>query len=407
MKPKQLNSTAPTPHQSVTAGSLSIQVNLAEGAVPASTMEELIAYADEQGDPKPNVHRDTEFAVGVVVGGTPVSDEVIQRALSSRREIPGHDCISREYFHAKADCKKCRQLLADTIREHFTDRIFVSLRWPFSSAPAGSHTEGDLHRLALTLALGILAANVGARRATLYFEKTKGMSVEAMTKWLDGDVNVFLNVAIQNNGQLPIAFVPFSVVRGEKEEAGLQVADHILWREHRELGGESGHMAATGFELVQSITDLGPINLRYYTSSAMGLPRGRTRPLGRHPRDLDRARVIELLLMMEANVHAVARQPLDRLRHLERIYLSSLNRTCGKENVGPDDLLSILRTFLVLLDTIPLYDSNKEEELQTASDAARVACFLLRKEDVCWAGICNDWQARRRMLVAQGHPMFV
>jgi hypothetical protein len=348
--------------------------------------QDLIVYADEQGSP--NRAAGQNFAVGYFFEPVPRVHEVVAAALA--KGSADLRAVIRGYFHASKDCGRSRALLADAIRNDAGDVFFTSLRWDFRAASATQPHKGELHRHALALALNRVTQRKAVRRVELRFAHAQGLGEESLARWFAEDVDVRLRL-LESLPGLPMCFPEIVAREVEGSEPGIQVADHLLWRERRAGATDGDTLEDVGLSLDYELEPDKAFATAHYCRQGTALAQPGVRPPHRVATRLGHRECLELLAEIERFVHRMASVRPANLTHLMRILEPASSATRGKFEIGEEHVDGLCRAFLVAVDTLPGYDVADHDQSQAASDAAALAANLLRKRESWSVTLLDSW----------------
>lgn len=350
---------------------------------------EVVVYADEQGTP--TATGKDRFAVGMFYASSPIKEDMVTGAIARRRIGPGHRCLARPHFHASEDCTLCRDLLAQTLARDAADCFFTTLRWDFSRATAAHPERGDLHRHMTSLVLNRLRNGHGVQVLRLRYARCQGLSEQAWQKWFDQDHDYRLREMISRRG-MPMAFPLVVAEETGPDEDGIQIADHLLWTERRQFArGGDVSLAKLGFIQTVMIDAGSPFEIRRYSYKDIAPAVVSPRPLGRDPSELTMDDVVNVLGNVERVVHDIARDPPAHVAHLKRFFEPTSRKASWQLRISDATLRALCRAFLVLVDTVPLYDGDNPDHVRFAADAARLAALIAEPREARAMSIGDYW----------------
>jgi hypothetical protein len=353
---------------------------------------ELVVYCDEQGSSHPSDPQ--AFAVGILFGSSSTSLAPVADALA-RRDCR---CTRRSHFHGSKDCGRCQELLATTIRESFGDLFFTSCRWRKEES---ERKVADLHAHALALAMPFWNPRHGIRRVRLRIAAIERPAFSFFERWFEEELEVRLKTAAHLRG-FPTVFPEVLVEEVSGEDPGVQLVDHLLWAERRSSTHGGDAFARTGIlPRVETDQDVPYTSGEYAAGEALPMLRA-TRPLPGLLASLDRTTAFGLLMFAEHVVHHTARVRPASVRHLEGHVLPTAARTRGKEEISDADWLGICRAFLLLADTVPVYDVADAEAAQAVTDAASLVSQMYLQRDPAFVPLADRWRDARAALVREG-----
>ncbi|MBN2192829.1 MAG: hypothetical protein JW751_08415 [Polyangiaceae bacterium] len=281
-----------------------------------------------------------------------------------------------------------------TIRDELPPFFFDSIRWVHARSTPEHPIGAKLHHHVSTLALGRIAFGRPHRQVRLMFNRAKGLSAESWRVWLAEEREVWLNLMIRMGGRT--TFFPELVAEEvEPNNAGTQVADYLLWAERRLLEkGTCGPLDATGMMLLSENQDPGAATIRHYSTHDAIMGGFAPRPKGRMPDD-----PVQGLNVIEAATRDIFRRRPPQVEHLLVHSAFAEEPTLPIAPLGSRQIELLLRSFLQLVDTGPVYDARNSDQVQFVSDLAFLAAYLLNPENVSRTdrvSIIHAWQDARR-----------
>jgi hypothetical protein len=212
-------------------------------------------------------------------------------------------------------------------------------------------------------------------------------------------------------------FYPRIDVRVEsKLEPGLQVVDLLLWgalQDHLEPASQKARVTGWcgGFRWAHG--DAPFINAKYFVNHrSPHLTDGADDRKPLYPvkfEDLDHGDAIALanvycLIERTVRLAAVAVLP-QHVEHLQARVLRTVRRLRDSERVGPEEITDVVRAFLRLFDTLPLYEGfgPADPRWLPLVRAKRMAGLCLR-EDLWHGGSTVDFFTTMRRQNAASHP---
>jgi hypothetical protein len=182
----------------------------------------------------------------------------------------------------------------------------------------------------------------------------------------------------------------------------LQVSDALLWNHRRVRAGKKRKLPCKDFfertKLVEHARwhqDGGPMEKWSYAHAPP--PPVVRRPFGQMPSDWDN--FIGLLFGIENAVHQVARleaTPAHVAHLLPRVRRAS-EAMRGQHGASLEAQQELLRVFLLLVDTLPLYSDDAVNQ-QLAANAAVVACSMFELRDFGTVSRLDRWADARRAI---------
>ncbi len=367
---------------------INLVVNFDLAGTSSPPWPEAFVYLDEQ---HPSVE-DPSFAVGLLMMPAPLGIDICSSAL---RRLPStNKAVVRRYFHAVHDGKDAQTVFANAIAGAVTSAEFFAFRWTSSNEPLVSR-DGELHMHVAALVLDHAQSVV---RGQIHVEFARGptIAIESFRRWLAEHDEVRLQSFVRMGARIPARFPPFSVVESEPERsAGIQVADALLWNHRRVRAGMRLRLPCrnfferTGFvQRAQWSEQNGPMEKwSYGVHPPVSVA---SRPFGRMPEDW--AAFNRLAVGVERAVHDVARlaaAPRHIVHLMQRVRAAS-DALRGRPRVACEQQQELLRMFLMLVDTLPLYDGSAERQ-QLAADAAAVAASMFDLSDGAAISRLDRW----------------
>lgn len=337
---------------------------------PAGPWEAAYAYLDEQ-HPTPE---DPTFAVGVLLVPQPLSTALIAEALNA---LPASSSVRTRggWFHAKDDGRDAQRALAEAFARHTQAAEFHSFRWdPRREQRAGPSSQEERHMHVAALALGH-ACEVARSAINVEYASGPTIDLPRFQAWMAEQQDVRLRTMLMQKGAVPMRFPRVDISECDaRRSAGIQVADLILWHERRRRARLDPRcrdllIRAKLRDEMSWKQDDGPMETSLLGRKAPG--RVTYRPPARPPETW--AAFAQAVVGIERAVHEIATLPPAHVAHLvDRIRRASAAMD-GYLGTDLERLRELLRVFLMLVDTVPLYgDTNA----QTASDFVWVATSM-------------------------------
>ena len=340
---------------------------------PGKAWEEAFVYLDEQ-HPNP---KDQSFAIGLLMTPTPLPRAMIDGALGTLP--PPTNAKKRGYFHAVADGRDAHAALADALGTHAIAAEFHAFRWipAREGTRVWSATERHMHVASLVLGRACSIA-----RSNIHVEYAAGptITLDAFRSWMKEQDDMRLQTMVQQGGAIPTRFPKVNVMESTPAASpGIQAVDLLLWHQRR----LRARMKTKGRDLLERAhlredmrwdqTD-GPMeNWMFTRSSPTHIAH---RPSGRVVNEWNRW--ANLLIGAESLVHRIAQlqsPPMHVVHLIPRVRAAS-TALHGRLGVSLDQLREFLLVFLLLADTLPIYNDDDEAK-QTAADAIRVATTMV------------------------------
>ncbi len=381
----------------------------------------LYVYVDETVRELPGGRR--LLGAGALIVTEPVGQELIDSALSALdadpdrapsapRFKPGHEkrdlrTLSRRYFHASDDSVNARSVLARAIK--------ARVRGKFECSFAEGSKRSDQQEFGRQSISAMLPAWSERLPLALVFEQRSDfsrISAEALIEYMNRGLDwTAYDLAMMRT------FYPRIDVRVEpKKEPGLQVADLLLWgalQDHLEPASLKARITGWcgGFRWAHGGAPF--INAKYFVnhrSPALTDGADDRKPL--YPVEFealdhgDGHVLANVYCLIERTVRQAAVAPLPpHVDHLRPRLLRTVRRLRDPERVGPEQITDVVRAFLRLFDTLPLYEGFERTDPRWLPlvRAKRMAGLCLR-EDLWHGGSTVDFFATVRRQNAPSNP---
>lgn len=366
-------------------------------------MAEAWVYIDESQAPSAvGVEDGRPFQLAALLVEEPISSKLTEGAMASLRQDPdaGVDPIdartfARGYFHASEDSKNghswlCRAIVEAPINGH----IFVE-RWFFGRDKGDEYEGAKLHRLFVLLSIG--AAVFGNYDAIhICLASRQGTFDEAhLREWHEYFLTTLLRGSMENPG-FPTRFPRLDVQLADGREPGIQVVDFILWAVQRadyvtlKPAGKSDWAR----RLKLNVTSDGGIvdHAHQFLHGEVGKPvhRHELPPVlggvpARDPSSLNDGEKWTLLREIAADVHRAARVVAgnSRIGHFAETLREATAPSRASGWKTEEELLAalnlLLEAFLLVCDTLPLYDlTDPTVRTRTTEKRALAGAFLVK-----------------------------
>jgi hypothetical protein len=346
---------------------------------PVRMPEHVVIYVDEQGGLTPKTGK--SFAIGLQFGSQPWEAETMKPHLSAREHsLPTHRCIDRPYFHATDDCWPCRKRMVSII-EAVSQQYFVSLRWTFAKARSCDPLGGALYTEALHMAASSPLQFDGVKRISFRHEQLSEVNSSLKRFWQRGYIDEGLRFMVTYPG-IPIQFPAVDAEEVDKTEPGVQVCDHLLWRERRELARGDVLLSDTGYLPSHTIGPAGPMLLAHYRKGTAMYP---SRVPHRETAAGFPSNPVGMLWAAEAQASALSDSRAE-LAHLASL-VADARSIASQERRSWPVLETQLRNLLTLLHTAPLFDSFTDR-----LGFAQLASMMLRGQDGRVPSLFTEWR---------------
>jgi hypothetical protein len=263
-----------------------------------------------------------------------------------------------------------------------------------------ARTERSLHALTIGLAtMSVLEEPDIARVRIVVASRSSFTERDArqLERWFF-DERVVANAELP---ELPTRFPQVDVmVRDAKAEPGLQVCDLLLWSAQRgEPDGTQWRQQVGLFGAVRASMPGDPQGVNQYWVGAVSEGHlSHVQPGGRALSELGGDEIGRRLFQMEMIVTDQANLATgsERLRHLGP-RLSRAAAMLAREDLGQEEYREVARSFLMILDTAPLYDASIPKEVAAAWELRRVATAIVRIGQVVSIRLIDEWARLRRL----------
>lgn len=359
-------------------------------------------YVDEsQGPSASGTQAGRPFWLGALILESPIGQDLIDAALERLRNDPEAASnkrvaatLTRGFFHASADLHNARRALCDEIVERDLAASFDSAQWFFDRDEEG--IEGPrLHRL--SVALGAMSAfQSDYDRLHLVVARREGSFVERdVPKLLEfvRDAGLY-NISQTPRIQTRFCAIDFHLADGS--HPGVQVCDLVLWAIQR--ANPQGLKHTGDAQLLERLRLFvwaqGGVNDGPHQKVAAMLGRGVKPKLlllpgditPRAPADMNTLEQWDLVCDMAVDIHAAARiaSASPRIKHLASEVERAASLCEKAHTLLPGEELrnglhEILTTFLLICDTLPVFDRNSIEACTRAAEKRDLASEYLRR----------------------------
>ena len=363
-------------------------------------------YVDEsQGPSALGTEAGRPFWLAALILETPITHDLIDAALERLRKDPDaarnsqdQATLARGFFHASEDSKNAHSALCTAIIERDLAAAFDSSQWFFARDEEG--IEGSrLHRLSVALS-AMSAFQSDYDRLHLVVARRDGTFAEQDVPKLLEFVREagFYNVAQMPHLQTRFGAIDLQLADGK--HPGVQVCDLVLWAIQRAKPEKLKHTGDTRwlerlriFVWAQGGAEGGP---QQKVAATLGkgvkptlllLPGTVTpRPLA----DLTGPEQWELVREMAADVHRATEiaSASPRIKHLasdvaQASALCESAHTLSREDLA-NALRAIMSTFVLLCDTLPVFDRHSVEACTRAAEKRDVAAEYLSRTGRLW-----------------------
>ena len=363
-------------------------------------------YVDEsQGPSALGTEAGRPFWLAALILNSPIDQDLTDAALDRLRSDPDaagntHDqtTLARGFFHASEDSKNAHSALCREIVERGLAASFDSSQWFFSRDEEG--IEGArLHRLSVALsAMSAFQSDYDCLHVAV--ARREGSFVEQ-------DIPKFLefvrDAGFHNVEQMPhrgtrFAAIDFQLVDGK--HPGVQVCDLVLWAIQRanpvklNHTGDKTWLERLGiFIWAQGGEEDGPQQKVAATLGKGVRPTLLLLPRAVTPRalaDLNGLEQWDLVCDMAADIHTAApiASTSPRIKHLaldvaRAAALCETAHTLPPEEL-PNALREIISTFVLICDTLPVFDRDLVEACTRAAEKRDAAAEYLSRTGRLW-----------------------
>ena len=357
-------------------------------------MPDAFVYIDESQSPdREAALPGVPFRVGILVLENLIDDEVSAqalRALSSDREAAANQqdkaTLSRGYFHASIDSKNAHSALCAAIVGSNLNALFIDMQWHFDPPKPQASSEperlGGMHPLVAVLGMtSVLDGDYDfinveiAKRAgtfdTVHAERVAARLYEEL-----------LGSTVRHTPQMPVRFPGFNLHVSSGADVGVQVCDFLLWTvQRRKLKNDRKWQDRVGLHLLHESKEVdGHQSKGVY---AIGRPRyapflpNFASPRSPQAGSMPFAEITKAMLEIEADVrraHAAAVAGNRRVRQHITALSAAVDLLDGKSYGA---IVPVARAFILVCDTLPLYDPTNEQESTRAAEKRLVSAFVL------------------------------
>jgi hypothetical protein len=384
-------------------------------------MPDAFVYIDESQSPDSEAAQPgVPFRIGLLVLESPIDIAICPRAM---RALAGDsDAVSNEqdkttlergYFHASIDSKNAHSALCNSIAMAKLNAHFMDMQWRFDPpAPrTSSETErvGGLHSSVNMLGtMSVLDDDYAfvyievARRAGT-FDTFHAKHVAAL---FDEER---LGSIIQDTAQIRARFPGFDIQISDGASPGIQVCDFLLWTVQRtKLRGDDRWQRRVGLRMLYESKEVDGHQAK--GTYALGQPGeveflpNSVRPRAPQTGTMPFADITTAMLEIEADVrraHAEAMAGNRRIiRHADAL-TTAVNVLDGKDSAS---VVAVARSFILICDTLPMYDPTDVTQATRASEKRLVAAFVMDDRFVNCVRTRDHWDRWLRQRLQAAAP---
>jgi hypothetical protein len=370
-------------------------------------MAEVWVYLDESQSPNAaGTQKGQPFWVAALATEQPLQQALIDKALNDLRvdsDAVGNKSdqatLTRGYFHASLDSKNAHSWLCRSIVESGLNASFSASLWFFDRQDGREREGADLHRLSTLLsALSVLQDDYD--RVHLEAARREGT-------FDDADIEAFPEYyrrhalgSLVSMPSIPARFPKIETRPVGGENPGIQVCDLVLWAVQRaRLDGlePQGKVDWVKY-LKMKLWATGGVKDAAHQSLEGELGMGCSRPYlppvtMPTPRDLASLTNPELWGLAQEiarDLHqcAQAGSAHARIGHMADVIRRAAEGCEAAANAAPVDLRAILsdmmEAFLLVNDTLPVYDASNDVAWSRATEKRRLAAAILAGDRPLW-----------------------
>lgn len=362
-------------------------------------------YVDESQSPyATGTDSGQPFSVAALITESPIPASLVDDALAALRSDPDaannpHDqaTLRRGYFHASEDSKNAHSALCRAIANSgIVASLDVSL-WHFDRKDGSERSGTALHRVSVLLsALGVLQDDYDAVHFVAALrDKTFDANVAAQ---FPNYIREQMLHSAASMPQLHARFPRISMRATDGSDPGVQVCDFVLWAVQRARldrltpKGNDDWVKRLGLRLFAAggVEDAAGQHLdgELGTGCDRSILMPEDAPIPRAYSDLGNRDLWDATREIAIDVHRAALIARDhpRIGHLVDTLESASARCDIAASVPFEELLQIItdlmEAFLLVCDTLPVYDVTHGAEWTRATEKRIVAGAMLSGENV-------------------------
>jgi hypothetical protein len=381
---------------------------------------EVWVYVDESQAPSAKaVDAGRPFRIGALLVEQRIPGSLITGALDALSRDPDAcgnsadaETLARGYFHASFDSPNAHSHLSRAISEACIIGQFHDFQWRFDQPGGDEYGESELHALANVLGvLHVLQDDYDA--VHLVVASREGSFGASQASDWEADLYTKLLGSAADQPNIPMRFPRVTLTLVGGKEPGIQVCDILLWAVQRarfdalDAKGKREWVDRLGLRMDSATAEqTGP---QATAQGVLGNFEERTflpNLFQARPRTLEEMgteQVGVLLRKIERDIHACearASAGNPRIGHLQGRLASALERVSA-EKASPNSLVELARAFLLVCDTLPVYDPANPKECERAWEKRRVASAVCNQTDIRWVAMTRYW---RGLMVGGGGP---
>jgi len=374
-------------------------------------------YIDESQAPHESIAEPGRpFRVGCLLVEKEITNEIVNQAWATFTVDPDvtrgnnrldRKTLARGYFHASADGKNAHSALCTAIVSAGLNAAFKDSQWHFDVPGSTGRTEAHLHGLANALAIMSLL-DQDYDEVRLLIATRSSFDSTVARGWLADSLEKRLHSQLVNPW-IPTRFPPIAVDFVGADHPGIQVCDFMLWAVQRAQFPEALAQPDADGRLRRQRVWLERMGLRHFMSVNMeGDPqRSSEYVLGNAPfrpftpktvgaRTLDTLgtqSLTEGIIQIEHLIReqtAMGKPIPNRLAQHGNDLLRSAERL-SKARLSLEDVLLVARTFLLICDTLPVYEVSDEEQCRRACELKAIAIGVCDQLPIRWIRMADHW----------------
>lgn len=358
-------------------------------------------YVDESQAPHAGGTDPTQpFWLAALITETPIEGTLVEQALARLQADPDavgnaqdQATLTRRYFHASLDSKNAHSWICRGIVGASMDASFSATQWHFDRHDGGKYAGAPLHRLAAVLSV---LTGFQDQYDTVHVhlaEREGSFQQNHADEWPDYCRKMNLGGLISMPG-LPVRFPRIDATLVDGSDPGVQVCDFILWAVQRSRpdgvtpAGDMTWLHRLGVKL----TAAGGVKGSAYQALDGELGSGAQRPLlppsdsAPAPREmaaLSDADRWQLLQEIARDIHETRAIVLGNptVGHLTS-EVSTAAAALEIAHLVPENLPGliggIMESFLLICDTLPVYDPGDSAAWSRAVEKRKLAADFLK-----------------------------
>jgi hypothetical protein len=375
-------------------------------------MEEIFIYIDEAGNPNVNSYNDHErfFQVGAAVFATEPKGEIIEKAMEqlklidvSKLNSSDLKTIRRGYFHASVDGPEAKSKLMEQIN-NFNIEFYVykfDKKLYVENVVTNLYGQQQLHFHLIHLA-STIGLNYGVRKINLFVaQRDKSFPHGSERNWIESFYNALVNSSAASP-QLKTTFPKLDVTIVNGQTPGIQICDLLLWATQR--NNRSENPKSDWFDRVKKSTSSrttipdDPLSMSdFYVNDHISPNFSEITyevvwdEVDRLEQNIDKNTFLSLLAWVEGLIKQIHYEYSNIISHLNDYLESAVKIIEQKRELTIDEVKQICEVFIMIFDTIKVYQNYNDKQMIQALLAKRYAGIILTGDDARWLFMAKKW----------------